>query len=164
MNVPTAPLTCRSLIVGLLLVAPWASTGAAAGDGAPTATTAVVVEVDAMDEDLGNFGTSSAGLGELLTRQLQSAGVKVIAGADLGQEGAALLRLRVRLMRSGYVELYGINLSLHNKVRLEGGAAYTTIETWSDGGTGSIAQSDVDVIENVAAELVDRFLATRSGN
>lgn len=163
MNRSAAPVIRRFLALGLLLAAGWVPAGTAGSGGAAAATTAVVLVVDAMDEELGNFGTSRARLAALITRQLESAGVQVVAGTDLGQAGAALLRLRVRLMRSGYVELYGINLSLNNKVSIEGGAAYSTIETWSDGGTGSIAHSEVAVIEKFAAELVRRFLAARSG-
>lgn len=152
------------MATGILFTALSTSVGAVESSGALAATRAVVIEIDGVDEELAAYGLSRASIVKAMTSRIESAGVNVISGSQLEQQGAAVLRLRVRLMRTlHYFYLYNVNLTLGSKVPLEGKDAYTIVPTWSDGWVGSLQPTDVGLIENHAAELLSRFLAARAG-
>lgn len=160
----TSTRRCSGLLACLLglCLLPGAATAATAG--ALAGAKSVVLEIDGVDEDLSAHGLSRKGLEQELTRRLEGAGVEVIPGSELGRDGAAVLRFRVRLVRTlYYFYLYNVNLTLNSKVALQGGNAFTTLPTWSDGWTGSLQPTDVGLIGRYAGDLLDRFLAARAG-
>lgn len=148
------------MMLGALLLP---GSAGAATSGALAGTTSVVIEIDGVDEELAAYGLSRANLVQDMTARLQQAGIEVVPGAELGRDGAAVLRFRVRLMRTLYFfYLYNVNLTLNSKVAVEGDGAWTTIATWSEGWTGSMQPTDVGLIAKYAGDLTEQFLAARS--
>jgi hypothetical protein len=152
--------------VVLLAVLALSPAYAADSRGVLAATSAVALDVDGIEDELAPYGLDRGRILEGMTARLHAAGVEVApADALRADEHAGVLRLRVRLMRTLYFfYLYNVNLTLHSRLPLQGGAGYTTVETWSDGWIGSVQPTDVGVLGRYAAELVDRFIAARAAD
>lgn len=133
--------------------------------GVLAATGAVALEVDGIDADLAPYGLERGRVLEEMAARLRSAGIAVLPAEPLRpDDGAGVLRLRVRLMRTlYYFYLYNVNLTLHSPLPLQDGG-YTTVETWSDGWVGSVQPTDVGLLAGHAGELVNRFIAARAAD
>ena len=112
--------------------------------------------------DISRYGVSRTKLEEQVTKRLQDAGIHVISLAQAIEDPAAALielRLRVAMPNNLYYSI-GLNLSVRRKATLApGNNAYYSVETWSDGLVGGLAQSDLAKIYSYTSQIVDRFIA-----
>lgn len=113
-------------------------------------------------DDLRVRGITAESLQGEITSRLQQAGIQVIdMTAALDDPDAALLNLRVRLVRSSKgVYSYGLYLSANRKVLLgQDTTSFQSVRVWSDYKVGGTSISFLRDVEVYSYELVDRFVA-----
>lgn len=123
---------------------------------------AVALVVNGEDEELSSYGLSRAGLVAEMSEHLRQAGIEVLTPEALPpRPDAALLSLRIRLMRAPYYfYLYNVKLSLRSKVSLaQDAGAYAMVETWSDGTVGALQPTDLPRLRDLSLQFIDHFIA-----
>ncbi|OGT31624.1 MAG: hypothetical protein A2W28_09300 [Gammaproteobacteria bacterium RBG_16_51_14] len=125
----------------------------------------VAINIDPPDApyyaDISRYGVSKTELEKQITQRLQGVGINVISLEQaLEDPAAALIELRLRVVPNDLYYSIGLNLSVRRKAALAPGSnAYYSVETWSDGLVGGLAQTDLPKIYIYTSQIVDRFIA-----
>jgi hypothetical protein len=98
-----------------------------------------------------------------LAERLAAAGIRVIDLDELGRHPeAGVISLRLVLNRAPYqFYLYGLNLSVRQRLSLSRDGAFTTVKTWSQTRNGMLMPRDLGDIRELSLQLLDNLLRDR---
>lgn len=119
------------------------------------------VEISGIRQDYRRYGLDKAALTEHVAQQLKKAGFNVVPVEEIGDSpGAALLQVKLDLVRSYLGYSYALSVKLIQKIQLVGlHDSLAPVTTWSSTGrSGFLRSGTLPRLRNYTADAVKEFI------